>query len=315
MNLKNRIEQYLSIELSEKTSVEKLESKANLIDSSETAKKLLSSIVAFENIKSSEIKLEDDFNLIESKLNKPTPLIYKLYRYASIACIMIGVSIYLGFLNTENTKNSLSFINQNKEQSFIQLDDGSKIILKENSELHTRANFGVKNRKAEFKGYAVFDIAHDSKHPFVISVEGVRIRVLGTKFNVRTGDDEISTYLEEGSIEADLTKFGLGKIKIKPKEKLVLNKITNTYSIGNLSTNSSLNLTNNKLIFDNCSFSNIMKDLSMFYGLKLEIAEGVQQNKLITGEFENKSIQEILLSLKRVHEFDYEIIENKILIN
>lgn len=84
----------------------------------------------------------------------------------------------------------------------VVLPDGSKVWLNAASSLKFPVFFGGKERNVELSGEAYFEVAHNEKQPFKVSVKGVEVLVLGTHFNINSYDDEgiIKTTLLQGSV-------------------------------------------------------------------------------------------------------------------
>jgi transmembrane sensor len=87
-------------------------------------------------------------------------------------------------------------------QEKIILTDGSQIELNTNTVL--RAVTGPDGRTVWLdKGEAFFQIAHDSKRPFIVMVDHRRVTVLGTKFLVRRDTDRLEVAVMEGRVRLD----------------------------------------------------------------------------------------------------------------
>ncbi|HVT25997.1 MAG TPA: FecR domain-containing protein [Rhizomicrobium sp.] len=105
----------------------------------------------------------------------------------------------------------LLFTPHPKEQSYatpvgghevVSLADGSQIEL--NTDTVVRTDVSPDHRFAAIdKGEAYFQIAHDTKHPFVVQAGQRRITVLGTKFFVRRTADRLEVALLDGRIWFD----------------------------------------------------------------------------------------------------------------
>jgi transmembrane sensor len=105
----------------------------------------------------------------------------------------------------------LLFTPRAKEQSYatpigghevVSLADGSQIEL--NTDTVVRTDVSPDHRFAAIdKGEAYFQIAHDTKHPFVVQAGQRRITVLGTKFFVRQTADRLEVALLDGRIWFD----------------------------------------------------------------------------------------------------------------
>lgn len=95
----------------------------------------------------------------------------------------------------------------------IGLPDGSRVWLNAASTLRYPLAFTGKYRRVELIGEAYFDIAPDSKQPFMIDIGTTAIQVLGTEFNV-------NAYPEETKLKATLVS-GLISIKTTSTEQVI----------------------------------------------------------------------------------------------
>lgn len=85
----------------------------------------------------------------------------------------------------------------------IVLADGSHVWLNSASSLHFPAAFVGKERKVEITGEAYFEVVKNKAMPFIVSVNGSEVHVLGTHFNVMAYSDEpsVQTTLLEGAVK------------------------------------------------------------------------------------------------------------------
>lgn len=84
----------------------------------------------------------------------------------------------------------------------IILPDGSKVWLNAASSLHFPTAFTEKERRVKMSGEAYFEVAKQTTKPFIVRVNELDIKVLGTQFNVHAYEDEgtIKTTLAEGAV-------------------------------------------------------------------------------------------------------------------
>lgn len=83
------------------------------------------------------------------------------------------------------------------------LSDGTKIWLNAGSRLLYPMSFSTAEERRVFvSGEAYFEVAKDRSHPFIVSANGVEIKVLGTTFDVKAymDEDEITTTLLSGAV-------------------------------------------------------------------------------------------------------------------
>jgi ferric-dicitrate binding protein FerR (iron transport regulator) len=83
------------------------------------------------------------------------------------------------------------------------LPDGSRIWLNAASSIKFPVNFSKKERSVEITGEAYFEIAPDTRRPFLVRHRDMTVQVLGTHFNVNAYADEqaVATTLLEGAVK------------------------------------------------------------------------------------------------------------------
>ncbi len=88
------------------------------------------------------------------------------------------------------------------QRTSVTLSDGTVVELNSNSRIEYPAIFHKGERKVRLEGEAMFDVAPDREHPFVVETFAYDVKVLGTKFDViaDSREREFSTALLEGSV-------------------------------------------------------------------------------------------------------------------
>ena len=88
------------------------------------------------------------------------------------------------------------------EQIRVILQDGSIVHLNSDSRLRYPKQFGLFNRTVELWGEGYFNVARDENRPFKVDLQGVEVRVTGTRFNVKAyaAEPNIWVTLDEGGI-------------------------------------------------------------------------------------------------------------------
>src|SRR5215203_62774 len=128
---------------------------------------------------------------IQSAIEKARPSTVRrmiINKYAVAACV-VGVMAILFFViskkNAVNTtRQTLVEIKADSLQN-IHLPDGSAISMTKNSSIRYQPGFNVSGRNIQLEGECYFTIAHNAAKPFIISIGGLSIKVIGTTFNVR----------------------------------------------------------------------------------------------------------------------------------
>lgn len=173
------------------------------------------------------------------------------------------------------------------------LPDGSKVWLNAASSLRFPVAFTGNERRVELTGEAYFEITSSflqssngqKKRPFIVSVNGNEVEVLGTHFNVNAYSEElqIRTTLLEGSVK--ITSSGSKGAKIlKPGQQgIIMPAEPGVNVINKENPELAIAWMKGKFAFESTSFKSMMQELSRWYDVKV-VYEGQIPVKTITGE-------------------------------
>ena len=100
----------------------------------------------------------------------------------------------------------------------LELADGTRVWLNAESRLRYPVAFKGKERKVEMEGEVYFEVAKNKEKPFIVTVNGVDIRVLGTSFNVSAYQEEVVTTLVEGKVQL---KKGNEQVILSPNQQAI----------------------------------------------------------------------------------------------
>ncbi len=100
----------------------------------------------------------------------------------------------------------------------LELADGTRVWLNAESRLRYPVVFTGKERKVEMEGEVYFEVAKNKEKPFIVTVNGVDIRVLGTSFNVSAYQEEVVTTLVEGKVQL---KKGNEQVILSPNQQAI----------------------------------------------------------------------------------------------
>ena len=178
------------------------------------------------------------------------------------------------------------------------LPDGSKVWLNSGSTLRFPTAFIGSERIVELKGEAYFEIAKNTKMPFLVRTNNAMdIKVLGTQFNVMAYDDEknINTTLIEGSVEV---LKGSGKTMLKPGQEAILNRGSGNIKVAPADLEQAIAWKNGYFIFYNENIESIMRKVSRWYNVDIAY-QGNLSNKDFVGTISrNKNVSELLKMLE-----------------
>jgi transmembrane sensor len=179
------------------------------------------------------------------------------------------------------------------------LPDGSKVWLNACSELSFPTVFDKESREVSLKGEAYFEVARQSKQPFIVEANGSQISVIGTAFNVSAYQDEekVITTLTEGAVAVSLNNHSL---ILKPNEQATAD-LTN-HRIGKAQVDPEVFLAwkSDYFVFDDLDIKSIMHQISRWYNIEV-VFQGNIPTKKFGGTFSrSKPIEELLAYLEQL---------------
>ncbi|WP_207534825.1 FecR family protein [Desertivirga arenae] len=266
---------------------------------------------------------------------RASTLKFSLLSFASLSVALLVISFwYFKFTNPSELRvNEISA--PVTGISKIKLPDGTKVWLNAGSKLTYHNSYGEKLREVNLIGEGYFDVVKDKEHPFLVNTPTIRLKVLGTAFNVRSYPDEEVTEaaLVHGKIQVTLLNNPDKVIVMKPNEKLRVNKQSGNLAANPNPTQPLIELgyihrssekdslptealwMDNYLAFDSETFSQVVNKLERWYNVQIRIENPALKNQRITGRFKDESLYEALKALQVIVRFHFKITDKKVIIN
>ncbi|MEL7589196.1 MAG: FecR domain-containing protein [Prolixibacteraceae bacterium] len=255
----------------------------------------------------------------ERSKSLPKTVKWRAVLYWSAAALVIGLIfgtlIPVNYFN-EPEKTYYTAVAPKGSVSETILPDSSIIILNAGSRLRYAAEPGGKVREVYLEGEAWFEVEHSEKVPFIVHTGFYDIRVMGTRFNVKSykNDNEVTTTLEQGSIQAessDNLKLA-DDIELHPGEQLTYSKQDKTISVHAVNTKMYSSWKENRLIFVNMSLKELIVLLERKYGVSIKVSDTDILNYHYDGTIKNETIIEVLNILQETLPVYYEINDQEI---
>ena len=222
-------------------------------------------------------------------------------------------------------KSSLTFVKKESEQKSIirhikmvtlstprgknislTLPDGTKVWLNADSKIEFPELFVGKERNVRISGEAYMEVAPDKSHPFIVSTDFFKARVLGTVFDIRSyGKQDASLALISGSVEiSDLEDTE--RHVLHPDEQVVWKQDAG-FDISSVDTYPITQWKDGYFYFNNTSLVSIMQELGRWYNVSVvfEKTANMQHLMHIVAE-RNEPLEKIL---KRINDLDVVRIE------
>lgn len=237
-------------------------------------------------------------------------LFSKVAGYAAAIAILI-LSTYVITLNYHPSISSA--IADNKlyvpagQRVKLTLQDGTNVWLNAQSTLTYPAVFSKNERRVMVEGEAFFEVAKNTEKPFIVSSQGVDMKVLGTKFNVLSypGEKDIQTSLIEGALHVYFSKQNEKGVVLHPNEQVTIKD--GNMEVGSIPHHDYFLWKDGIYSFENEPLIDILKKLQLYYDVKINIKDPSIFKWEYTGKFRQRDgIDEILRMIQRIHKFKIE---------
>jgi len=192
----------------------------------------------------------------------------------------------------------------------VTLSDGSIVMLNAGSKLIFPTDFRGSERKVFVEGEAFFDVAKNALKPFIVSVAGSEIEVLGTHFNVSSypEDEGTTATLLEGSI-----KFSnpYGKAILKPNQQAFAGY--SKLEVRNVSAEDFSAWTKGEFLFNDVPLAVVMQKLGRWYNVAVD-PESMPKKNLYIKISRKANIDEVLGMISKATGYRFELNERKIVL-
>jgi len=210
-------------------------------------------------------------------------------RIAALFVIIAGAAL-LFYLTTQEAAVQNLTLTAKQEALIDTLSDGSVVTLNKHSSLTYPDRFEGSQRVVTLNGEAFFSVTPNKAKPFLIRVNDVTVKVVGTSFNIRSQNGKTEVIVETGIVEV-IHKNNV--LRLKPKEKAVVQK--DSAMVKTAETEKLYNYYRTKeFVCDNTPLWKLVAVLNEAYGANIVIENEALRSLPLTTTFNNESLDRIL---------------------
>lgn len=155
------------------------------------------------------------------------------------------------------------------ENRAVQLADGSHIDLNTDSHLSVRFDKDAR-RVTVHDGQALFDVAHDTARPFLITAGDETVRVVGTKFDVRRRDGQLTVTVLRGLVEV-ATDGQESPVRLRPGQMLEHVEGAASIVVRNVAAEDQVGWRSGRLVYRDQSLGRIVSDMNHYFDRPLRL--------------------------------------------
>jgi ferric-dicitrate binding protein FerR (iron transport regulator) len=214
------------------------------------------------------------------------------WRVAAVIIFIAGIAWLLSsLLETGSAEPPIVNIVSVNEVKKDTLPDGSFATLNKNSKLTYRAAFKGQARKVQLKGEAFFSVKPDKQKPFIIDVNDVQVKVVGTSFNVKSLRGATEIIVETGIVQvtkADTT------IELKAGQRILFETVDTSAQIVDSNDKLYNYYVSRTFECDNTPLWKLVEKLNEAYDVNIRIRRDELKKLPLSVTFDDESLDVIL---------------------
>jgi len=226
---------------------------------------------------------------------------------ASLLLLTAASFVTWQYVSRETVPQELTVSSSEGSVHKIRLADGSLVWLKNNSSLTYPETFSGPERRIVLHGEALFEVAKDALHPFIIQCGELTTTVLGTSFNIKTTEADIEVVVLTGKVS--LTSQGQGII-VLPSEKAVYRKEMKQLAKVEAEpdeTISTISGTEYDMNFRETRMSEVIQRIQLKFDVTISLVNGEMNNCTLTADLTDQSLQRTMDVITATLHASYEL--------
>lgn len=162
------------------------------------------------------------------------------------------------------------------------LADGTRVWMNAKSSLRYPVAFHGKERVVYAEGEIYLEVARDEKHPFFVMLNGMKVEVLGTSFNVNSYADEdyAEVTLVEGRVAAHVDDKSYDLL---PSRQLRWDKKNEAVDIRTVNVDDYIAWKRGQYVFKGRSLEEVAKVLERWYDMEIIFEDEKSKKTVYTG--------------------------------
>lgn len=197
------------------------------------------------------------------------------------------------------------------KRELVVLGDGTRVFLNADSKLKFLKDFNSQlTREVLLEGQAFFEVAENLKKPFVVRTSVLSVKGVAGSFSVSAYADNtwIEAILVEGKMSIESNLQPLNHTSLAPHQRGLFDKETESMSFDNQVDAENLTAwRTGKLVFENQSLRDIKRMLERWYNVRIDFKDETSLACRFSGQFDNKTIEEVLAILKTSDAISYAV--------
>ncbi|TKG97392.1 FecR family protein [Puteibacter caeruleilacunae] len=167
------------------------------------------------------------------------------------------------------------------------LEDSTEVWLNADSRLVFPNKFVGTKRLVKLEGEAYFSVRKNKQLPFIVELNGMQVRVLGTQFNVSAYNNDVSikTTLVEGKVSLYQQESAVDDIVLNPGQQGIYNKDETIINVKEVDVSQYISWKDGRFVFTYETLEQITRILERWYDVEFEFQDEALKSVRFSGEF------------------------------
>ena len=171
------------------------------------------------------------------------------------------------------------------------LPDASVVTVNKGSSITYLSRFKGDTRDVKLEGEAFFNVTPNKQQPFVITVNDVQIKVVGTSFNVKNINGNTEVVVETGIVQ--VTKGGK-TVELQANEQIILHSQDSVMAKEEVTDRLHNYYRTKQFVCDDTPLWKLIEVINQAYNSTIIIGDPAIRNLPITTTFDNESLDQVL---------------------
>lgn len=228
--------------------------------------------------------------------------------------------------SNKQVETVIEVVNENNAVRYVQLPDGSSVVLRKNSRISYNKEFDKDKRVVVLSGEAFFEVTKDPERPFLVYANELVTKVLGTSFSIKADKDDknvlvavktgkvsvfssadkhLKEYQDGNKLSALLLTCNQQATFERAKSRLIRSSVTGSLLL-------KIPIENQKFTYNATPVSEVFASLEKAYGIDIDYNKQIMSHCSITATLGDEPLENKLKWICAILEANYQVNESKI---
>lgn len=202
-------------------------------------------------------------------------------------------------------------VTKRAHQAQMTFSDGTRVVLNAASHIRFPERFDPKVREVYLEGEAYFEVAHKPGTAFIVRTGDVRVKVLGTKFNVKARPEEqkVEVAVAEGKVsvqsESTVSPDSVSEVVLTTNQMSIVKKGRSPTPPETVNISNYLTWLRGDFVFDRVLFAEVLREWERRFDVDFVVRDSSLLSVSFSGEFRNEPLNEMLRLASQSLAFSY----------